>query len=644
MKRNIFYCWLMVAFVIFASVSLGGCGGSSNKRQSGGGQDDVNPTMSDVWQDEEAAKEVVNKLNSGDVFLLLTVRIEAIEKKSDDSVMMKYYDMADSVFYDADNPEVPYNAAEVLEHYNSGDVIAIMNADLELVNTVRADLGLSSENADNFGESGILEAYGISCQRVNGLRNTFVYIVPSFGDMLSSDESGDPEKQAQGPESNDITDLPDNQDSEEKTEVIPEEYTARDFQIDRWVNFLKWMGQLGVMSLRNSAYASDYEVRAAANDDLTKIADAQTYTFDFCYPSFNSSVSFGDYNFTYSRCRDSFVRVIIYSAHSFTSGKDFYVVESNTTTSPKNYQDVMVKDFTCRGHDYTRNVVYGYTKGADTEFNIDGGGMGTSDVALIRHEPANINPSTSYSEGMQWEINGKVGVNKDGPSAEIGGGVSFNKSKSWSVSEYTLINESMKEHPASAKWWADLQNPNDTSSNNYVRPFVYWDGVSAKSASRNQLQYDTYFMWEVGKNYWKNHPNMTLRVKFNVLDGLCAGWCRNAYGKFGRWDTYYSWCRRKSLKLDQPAHTGVSKSQFAITATNPDRQTFTLYTEDSWTMKNIPSWVHFPPTDTSGSETGGDGKLLLFDVDANTTGSPRSATITISSGRDNVDIQIAQAR
>lgn len=60
-------------------------------------------------------------------------------------------------------------------------------------------------------------------------------------------------------------------------------------------------------------------------------------------------------------------------------------------------------------------------------------------------------------------------------------------------------------------------------------------------------------------------------------------------------------------------------------------------------MKNVPSWVHF--TDTSGSSaTGGDGKLLLFDVDANTTGNPRSATITISSGRDNVEIQIAQAR
>lgn len=84
-------------------------------------------------------------------------------------------------------------------------------------------------------------------------------------------------------------------------------------------------------------------------------------------------------------------------------------------------------------------------------FNIDGGGMSINDVALIRHEPANVNPSTSYSEGMQWEINGKVGVNKDGPSAEIGGGVSFNKSKSWSVSEYSLINKSMKKTSCECK-------------------------------------------------------------------------------------------------------------------------------------------------------------------------------------------------
>ena len=153
---------------------------------TGGGTEDSNLTMSDTWQDDEAAQEVVNRLTSGDVIKLIFLRMETIEKKSDGSVTMKYYDMADSIYNDADNPEVPYNAAEVLARYNSEDVIVLMNADLELVNTVRSDLGLSEEDADTFGQSGILEAYGLACIKTDGLRNLFTYVVPRMGDIVAS--------------------------------------------------------------------------------------------------------------------------------------------------------------------------------------------------------------------------------------------------------------------------------------------------------------------------------------------------------------------------------------------------------------------------------------------------------------------------
>ncbi|MBQ3654937.1 MAG: hypothetical protein II954_11055 [Synergistaceae bacterium] len=637
MKHKSIYVLLMIA--VFAVVSLGGCGGSSNSF-SGGGGTNTTPSMSEVWQDEEAAEEVVGRLNSGDALLLATVKMEAIEKKSDGSVTMKYYDMFNSVFHDADNPEVPYNAAEVLARYNSGDVIVLMNADLDLVNSVRADLGLVSEDAGNFGESGILEAYAISCLKVNGLKNKFIYIVPAFGDMLDSDDA---ETASQNLETNDNPeDLPTTQNtSPDKAEIIAEPYTLRDLQIDRWAHFLKWMGNIGVMALGNSEQASAYTVMAAANSDLTSIAEAQNYTFNFSYSSFNSSAKFDDYTFTFSRCRNSYVNITIYSAHSFTSGKDYYLVESNTSTIPKNFRDTYV-EFEADGHDYYRNVLYGYTKSAATEFNIDGGGMGTGDVSLIRNAPASLNPETSYSSSIEWGINGSVGASKDGPSAEVGGSVSFSKSKSWSVAEYSLINDCFAEHPASAKWYIDVRQPNGGSTNNYVRPFVYWDGVNAVGSSTREIGYETYFMWEVGTNYWKNHPNMSLRVKFNVEDGLCGGWCRNFYAHFNRWDTSYSWEKKQSLKLEQPLHTGVSRAHIAITAHSSDQESFIIYAEDSWTIKNIPSWLRL--TDTSGSATGGKGKLIIFDVDANTTGSPRSATITISSGRDNVEVQIAQSR
>ena len=245
------------------------------------------------------------------------------------------------------------------------------------------------------------------------------------------------------------------------------------------------------------------------------------------------------------------------------------------------------------------------------------------------------------SKGMEWEVNGKVGVNKDGVAAEVGGGVKFSKSVSWSVSEYKLVNDSMKDHPASAKWYVDVQSPGNGDTHYVAAPFIYYQGVNATAASRNQIQYSTYFMWEVGKNYWKNHANMRMYVNFKVEDGFCMGWCQQGFKEYNRYDETDSRSGTQSVTLEQPTHTAVSSGSFAFTAGGASAQSFTLLAEDSWRMTGIPSWVTF--TETSGSATGGTDKLILFDVAANTTGSPRSATVTIESGRDKVNVQIAQA-
>lgn len=646
MKYKSFYMWLMIAAVVFVVVSLGGCGGSSNLADVGT-PEEAAVSMSDVWQDQKAAEEIVAKLDSGDLLLMLFVRMETIEKKSDDTVVTKYYNMAESIYQDANNSEVPYNAADVLAHYNSGDVIVLLNTDITLVNSVRADLGLVSEDARNFGESGILEAYAISRQRVNGLRNDFTYIVPNYGDIPSSQDIY-AVVTTETPADNSLEDnLISKDTAEDKAEVIPEPYTLRDFQINRWANFLRWMGNMGITSIMNANAASAYTVRAAANADLTSIADAQNYTFDFCYSGLSGSRSMGGYKFTFPRRRDNFVYVTVYAAHSYTSGKDYYLIESTTSTVPKEFSDRFIEFENSKGHYYKRNVLYGFTKDASTEYYIDGNKIklprGTSDVSLIRQAPRSVNSETGYTEGMEWGINGSVGASKDGPSAEVGGSVSFSKSKSWTVSEYTLTNACLTTgHPSAAKWYVDVQSPNGGSTNNYVKPFVYWDGVNAVNASRNQLSYDTYFMWEVGKDYWKNNSKIWLNVVYSVTDGYCGGWCTNFYSHLDRSDAGYSWSKEKYIVLDQPSHTGVSRANIALTAHNTDQESFIVYAEDSWTIKDVPSWLHL--SETSGSATGGTGRLVIFDVDANTTGSPRTATLKISSGRDNVEVQIAQSR
>ncbi len=631
MKRKMFYLWLAVAGLAFAAMFSAGCGGSSSTAV----YDENSLTMGEIWEDDEALEEIMNRLTSDDIFKLLPLHTETITRGEDGSVKMRYDNMYEYVSQNKEYPEVPYNAEELRTHYHSGDIVLIPEADQQLVNTVRTDLGLPEADAGKFGKSGSLEVYAFASKRNNGIRNLFVYVVPRMGDIVIDSD----DVLIDGDSKENDTDDPEAPDTGyEKSEVAPKDYTMRDFQIDRWVHFLRWMGDISVMAAQNSAFASEYKIQAAENSDLASISDAQTETFDFSYANVHTNgPTFNRVHYScseFKRTRNNFVTVKIFSAHSFSNGKDYYVVESSTATVPMNFCDKVIEY-----NGYYRNYLYGFTRSVGTDHYIDGGNMSTGDVALIKNVPFNRNNTTNFTEGMSWSINGKLGVNKDGVSSEVGGGVTYSKSKSWSISEYNLLNDSMKTYPASAKWYADVNTPGG-GGHHVEKAGHTWDGVNATAASKNQLQYDSYFMWEVGKNYWQNHSDINMSLAFTVEDGICLGWCRQWFKKYDRFDSSYTTTKTASLRLKQPAHTAVSKGQFAFTASGAASQSFELLAEDNWTIQGIPSWLSF--TETSGGATGGSGKLVLFDIKANTTGSPRSATLTVESGRDKVNIQIAQ--
>ena len=110
--------------------------------------------------------------------------------------------------------------------------------------------------------------------------------------------------------------------------------------------------------------------------------------------------------------------------------------------------------------------------------------------------------------------------------------------------------------------------------------------------------------------------------------------------EYKRSDCTYGTTKTSSLVLRQPPHTTVSQRNFLVTASGATAQAITLLAEDSWSMSDIPDWVKF--TETSGSATGASEKQILFDVSANTTGSPHIANINIKSGRDTITLQVAQ--
>ena len=204
-----------------------------------------------------------------------------------------------------------------------------------------------------------------------------------------------------------------------------------------------------------------------------------------------------------------------------------------------------------------------------------------------------------------------------------------------------LINSCGSDKRASAKWYADVNTPEDGEIRYVGAPFRYYIGVNATAASINQLQYDASWMWEVGSSYWRNHPKMSMKVRVWSNNGLSIGWSRRVGLYYNRDDSAYPKSKSFSLTLDQPAHTATSQRTFGFTSSAAKGQTFTLLAEDSWTISNIPSWITF--TETSGSATGNTDKLILFDISENTTGGPRSAVINITSGRDKLTLEVAQS-
>ena len=638
MKHKSFYVWLMISVIVFAAVSLGGCGGSSNLAQESiyqETQEDVGVSMSYVWDDDAAQDEIFSQITSEDVAKLLGLRMVTIGKNDNGSIITQYFNMVEAILEGKEYPETAYSSAEILAHYESGDVIAIVSADMALVNTVRADLGLDEEDANKFGTSGKLEVYALSCQKVDGIRNLFVYAVPKMEDMFVSDMEQILSQDIEFGYETSADILPDSQDeTQEKAEELQYEYTMQAFQIRRWVNFIKWMGDMSVIAVNNAAFASEYKVRAAADGNLISMVDAQTEVFDLSYN--NEEYKFeklfdGKYSYTFSRSRSNFVTVTIYPVHSFTNGKDYYIVQSSTATQPENIKNTLIEVDT-----YKRHLVCGYTKSITTEHFIDGGGTPVSDVTLSKHTPASIGENSSYSENIDWKINGNLGVKKDG-TAVLSENAGFSKNVSWSTSDYKIVNDCTKEYPAGTKWCIDVTDAKDgADQGRYVE-------VKPTPASLTLLQYDTYFMWELDASYWLYQPTHYMDVKLTVEDGFCLGYCGTPLGIFyyNRFNCPVQKTLKQCIKLQRPPHVLVNKNSFAFTAAGSNSEVFELVIEGQYRFRNIPSWITI--TNISRLATNNKGRQIFFKVRPNTTGAPREATMIIGSGSEIAKIQLTQA-
>ncbi len=657
--RKFSYSIFMAVCFCFVVMSLSGCGSDSHNdivlNPSASDDDYVN--MSNLSDENIAAfkayLELMSELSAdgtiatlGDNLVTFTCYTQdelekAVQKLSDDGATQEEIDaFLKEKSYDL-------NADTFIKAYNEDNkVLLFYDPTLDFINNLRSDLGLDPEDKDLMGGADTLEAYAVAIGIEDGFYNYYSYVVPSITSVYEEVSNNNPELDSDvtEPDENDVIEENTNNGESQTTSNI---YGLIDLQIERLRDLYHWSASIVETTAKNKVTAANFEAMLAADNDLTKIADAQTKTFDFSYADVKvNGVSFNGTNYDamkYTLSRRNTVSYTIFSAHSFSNGNDYYLVQSTATTVPKNFADKVVEPMGSDG--YTFNYLYGYTRQFGVEQWLGEGDISVNDVSLIKNTPSNVNRSTTYTKGMSWTLSGKVGLSQKGKesggSAEVGGSVTYSTSETKTTTEYSIVNTCNNKYASSAGWYADVATPTEGSGHFVgLAPYRKYWGINATPASRNQLQYDSEWIWEVSKNYWKNNGSIPMKAQCKTLDGLSTGVSHRAFKKYDQYNGYYTMSDTKSLELRRPPHTVVSKKNFSITKTGAEAQSFTLLAEDSWALSDIPSWVAF--TATSGSSTGADEYQLLFDVKANTTGSPRKAEIKLKSGRDTITLQIDQ--
>ncbi|MBQ7577062.1 MAG: hypothetical protein IJT21_02225 [Synergistaceae bacterium] len=377
--RKLFNYAAILILVYSLVVLSGGCGGSpgtpaSNNTDGGGGSvEDINKTlavtlssdMSSVMHGNEWA-ELINEFEasgSGDkmqpqswVYCITDEEEQTLrEKYKDDELSLAFLD---ALLFDADRISRDY-----ANEYN----ILLIYPDEDYINRTLEAVGRKGNYVMEEGSTKRLELFAIAKRTIDGRTFYFNYQASLAGDAIISGvrtsddlEATSTDNYASYELSGDkviyydsdgniisSSDITSGDDKKESTLAI-EDADGLFFNIDRWRSYYNWCASLTDMANESNSEANAIEARMAdENNELTKIADAQKVNLDCNYRQdgyrpWGGAIGGDQVNIR----RRSQVAVTVYACHSYKYHSDYYLVQTNATTTPLNYQDQMDHEFT----------------------------------------------------------------------------------------------------------------------------------------------------------------------------------------------------------------------------------------------------------------------------------------------------------
>ncbi|MBQ3758960.1 MAG: hypothetical protein II876_05785, partial [Synergistaceae bacterium] len=245
-----------------------------------------------------------------------------------------------------------FNAEDIRRSYDSEDIVLLIYPNQDFINRTLQAVGLEGNYVltPETAPGGRLEMFAIAKRTVNDRTHTFSYHAARSDAFTISDDTSAPstgggdvvvsgdKAYVIGENGNILSSSDVTTGDKEGTPGVDDE-SDEIFNIDRWRSYYNWCASLTDLANEQSAEASAIELRAAEDNDLTKITGAQTPSLE-CSIKMDGYQPWGNINGSdaVNVRRANTVSFVIYSCHSFTTESDYYLVKATARTATNYYQ------------------------------------------------------------------------------------------------------------------------------------------------------------------------------------------------------------------------------------------------------------------------------------------------------------------
>ena len=397
-------------------------------------------------------------------------------------------------------------------------------------------------------------------------------------------------------------------------------------QLDRAEMFRDWMDEdVNKSSASKVNFAASMADKAEARKSLAAVAGQNAELTAVAKPFHVEKViqAFGNfYTLNY----------YIYSCHSFNEadGKeyDWFYVRQEGQLNPKNGYKGIQQWYEGNAWDDIRFYAGSYRMNNW----MDGLTQPESGVSLMQSSPSNENKSEQVTSGVSFSISGKVGFSASGPSGDVGAGLTITNSKSFSVKDCELVNNSGDKFN-NASWIYNFKRASQATHIGYAQLH------EPPLLSRTLFQPVNQWIWKFSSDVRdKNKKEFNSQFDVNLVNShggrVVLGMSSGAYHA----DYPRTWTMKISLPFP-PLIVAQSKLNFLTSSKSSTAVDITVSRD--WTASSNQDWCEVYPSAGTAADTN-----INISVDENKSGKTREAVLTFrtADGKGTATTKVVQTR